>query len=157
MYWGRKVVMENIDTKELDARLEDIRPDDIDIFTETNSKYIAHGAKAFYYYMKDVLESKNILLKDVYMRSDVTESYGGKIITMTKHTKNRDLIIRFCLAGHFSLLETNRALKLYGMTPLYSKNERDVVIIVAINNRRFQLSEVNELLSSRGFPVLSKE
>ena len=47
------------------------------------------------------------MLKDVYMRSDVTESYGGKIITMTKHTKNRDLIIRFCLAGHFSLVETN--------------------------------------------------
>lgn len=149
--------MEDIDTKELDAKLKGIRPEEVDSFSEVNSKYLAHGAKAFYYYMKDVLESKNILLKDVYVRSDVTESYGGKIITMAKHTKNRDLIIRFCLAGHFTLTETNRALKLYGMTPLYSKSERDVIIIVAINNRRYQLSEVNEMLESHGFPILSKD
>lgn len=148
--------MENIDTRELDSNLNDLKPEDIDIYTNANSKYIAHGEKAFYYYMKDVFDTKNIMLKDVYMRSDVTESYGGKIITMTKHTKNRDLIIRFCLAGHFSLVETNRALKLYGMAPLYSKSERDVIIIVAINNRRYQLSEVNEMLSSHGFPILSK-
>ena len=74
---------------------------------------------------------------------------------MEKHTKNRDLIIRFCIAGHFSLRETNRALKLYGMTPLYSRNKRDVCIILAINNRIFDLSQVDDLLTGQGFLQLS--
>ena len=126
-------------TDELDKILESVRPEQINIYYKNNRQYMAEGKKTFYYYMKDVLESKNILLKDVYSFAGVTESYGSKILTMEKHTKNRDLIIRFCIAGHFLLGETNRALKLYGMSPLYAKDKRDACLIVAINNRNYDL------------------
>lgn len=82
-----------------------------------------------------LLHEKNIKLKDVYSFAGVTESYGSKIVTMEKHTKDRDLIIRLCLAGHFNWDETNRALKLYGLSELYAKDPRDACIIVAVNNR----------------------
>lgn len=87
----------------------------------------------------------------------MTESYGSKILTMEKHTKNRDLIIRFCIAGHFLLGETNRALKLYGMSPLYAKDKRDACLIVAINNRKYDLFEIDNLLEEHGLPQLSAE
>lgn len=148
--------MEEIRTQDLDEMLKGMKIDDLDDFPKDIAKYIERGDKAFYYYMKDVLDSKSIQLKEMYARADVSESYGSKVLSMIKHTKNRDLIIRFCLAGHFNLDETNRALKLYGYSPLYSKNKRDVVIIVAINNRCYQINEVNTLLETSGFDTMTK-
>ena len=76
---------------------------------------------------------------------------------MESHTKNRDLIIRLCIAGRFLVDEINRALKLYGMTPLYAKDKRDACIIVAINNRKYDLFEIDDLLEKQGLEKLSKE
>ena len=105
--------------------------------------------------MKNTVEKKGLFLKDVYLSAGVSESYGGKIITMEKHTKNRDLIIRLCLAGHFDLTETNRALKLYGMSELYPKISRDACIIVAINNHIFDQLSVDECLRAEGMRPLT--
>lgn len=149
--------MKEKSTDELDEQLDNLKPGQIEEYFKTNGEYMAEGKKAFYYYMKDVLESKNILLKDVYSFAGVTESWGGKIITMEKHTKNRDLILRLCIAGHFALEEINRALKLYGMNPLYSKEKRDACIIVAINNRKYDLDEIDQILISQDLEKLSSE
>lgn len=149
--------MKEKSTDELDEQLDNLKLVQIDEYFKTNGEYMAEGKKAFYYYMKDVLESKNILLKDVYIFAGVTESWGGKIITMEKHTKNRDLILRLCIAGHFALEEINRALKLYGMNPLYSKDKRDACMIVAINNRKYDLAEIDQILESQGLEKLSAE
>ena len=144
-------------TNELDEMLDGVSPKKLDDYFKANREYLANGEKAFYYYMKDVIESKHLLLKDVYSFAGVTESWGGKIITMEKHTKNRDLILRLCIAGHFTLEEINRALKLYGMTPLYAKNKRDACIIVAIKNRIYDLYEIDEILEKQGMKKFSIE
>ena len=149
--------MQEKPTNELDEMLEKMRPDELSGFYKENSRYMADDKKGFYYYFKDVIETKNIFLKDIYSFAGVTESWGGKIITMEKHTKNRDLIIRLCIAGHFSLEELNRALKLYGMTPLYAKDKRDACLIVSINNRIYDLAEIDELLENQGFSKLSAD
>ncbi|MCQ2529039.1 MAG: hypothetical protein MJ108_08000 [Saccharofermentans sp.] len=146
--------MEEIKTQDLDEILKGVKVDDLDELPKDITQYTERGDKAFYYYIKDVLDSKRIRMKDMYARADVSESYGSKIVSMVKHTKNRDLIIRLCLAGHFNVDETSRALKLYGYSPLYSKNKRDVIIIVAINNRCYQISEVNNMLIAAGFDTL---
>ena len=147
--------MQEKKTADLDALLETMRPDQAAEFFEENREELADEGKAFYYYMKNAFDAKSLKLKDIYSFAGVSESWGEKILRMEKHTKNRDLIIRFCIAGHFSLRETNRALKLYGMTPLYSRNKRDVCIILAINNRIFDLSQVDDLLTGQGFVQLS--
>ena len=149
--------MQKKSTNELNDLLENMKPDQLDSYLKDNSKYMADEKKAFYYYMKDVLDEKNIKLKDVYSFAGVTESYGSKIVTMEKHTKDRDLIIRLCLAGHFSWDETNRALKLYGLSELYAKDPRDACIIVAVNNRIFDMYEIDEMLIKRGLKKLSTE
>jgi len=144
-------------TNELNDLLENMKPDQLDSYLKDNSKYMADEKKAFYYYMKDVLDEKNIKLKDVYSFAGVTESYGSKIVTMEKHTKDRDLIIRLCLAGHFNWDETNRALKLYGLSELYAKDPRDACIIVAVNNRIFDMYEIDEMLIRQGLKKLTTE
>ena len=147
--------MQEKKTADLDALLETMRPDQAAEFFEENREDMADEGKAFYYYMKNAFDAKSLKLKDIYSFAGVSESWGEKILRMERHTKNRALIIRFCIAGHFSLRETNRALKLYGMTPLYSRNKRDVCIILAINNRIFDLSQVDDLLTGQGFVQLS--
>ena len=112
---------------------------------------------AFYYYMKDIVEAKNIRFKDMYILAGVSESYGEKIIRMEKHTKSRDLLIRLCIAGHFSIVETNKALKLYGMNTLYSKDKRDAALIVALNNRIYDLFEIDDILEKQGLSKLTVE
>ena len=74
-----------------------------------------------------------------------------------KNTKNRDLIIRFCIAGRFTLYEINTALKLYGMAPLYAKDKRDACIIVAVNNKKYKMYEIDDILEEYGFLKLSKD
>ncbi len=147
--------MQEKPTNELDQMLSEMKPGELSGFYQENSKYLAEGQKAFYYYFKDVIEEKNIFLKDVYSFAGVTESWGGKIITMERHTKNRDVILRLCIAGHFTLEELNRALKLYGMTPLYAKDRRDAAIIVAVNNRIYDLARIDEILEEQGLLKLS--
>ena len=149
--------MQKKPTDELNAILENAKPGQIDGYLKENRDYLALGEKAFYYYMKDTLEEKNMRLEEVYSFAGVSESYGGQILRMEKHTKNRDLILRLCIAGHFSWDETNRALKLYKMTELYAKDPRDACLIVAINNRIFDLGEIDDLLEEQGLAKLSKE
>lgn len=137
-------------TNELNELLENAKPNQLEGYLKQNRQYLANDPKAFYYYMKDVLDAKRIRLKEVYLAAGVSESYGSKIIRMEKHTTDRDLILRLCLGGRFNWQETNRALKLYGMTELYAKDPRDACLIVAINNRVFDMYEVDEMLKEQG-------
>ncbi len=149
--------MKNKPTSELIHELLNMQPKQLNEFLHNNKKYLADEKRAFYYYVKDVVDEKGIKLKDLYISAGVNEGYAGKIVRMEKHTKNRDFIIRLCLGGHFTWEETQRALKLYGMTELYPKNARDTAIIVAINNRIYDVYEVDAMLQEQGFSKLSSE
>lgn len=144
-------------TYEVEELLSNMKPAELGSFYKENRSSMVDDKKAFYYYMKDIAESKNIMFKEMYLFAGVSESYGEKIIRMEKHTKNRDLIIRLCIAGHLSLVEINKALKLYGMNPLYSKNKRDACLIVAVNNRIYDLYEIDNILEKQGLQILTTE
>ncbi len=144
-------------TEELNKLLGSKKPDQLGEYLKSSREFLINDKKAFYYYMKDIFDEKRIKLKDVYIYAGVSESYGEKILSMTKHTRNRDLILRFCLAGHCNWQETNRALKLYGMNELYAKDARDACIIVAINNRIFNLDKIDEMLSGHGLKKITRE
>jgi len=144
-------------TDEMENALLKTRPDQLDSYLKTNSQYLVDDDRAFYFYMKEVLKRKNVMLKDLYARMNVSESYGGKILTMEKHTQNRDLIISYCIAGHFDWNETSRALKLYGYNELYAKDPRDAVIMVALNNRIYDFDTIDEMLESKGLSRISRE
>ena len=143
-------------TDELNELLLNTDIGDYEQYCKDNNQYLIDGERSFYEYYKSVIKEKKIKLRDVYISADVSESYGGKIIRMeNKHTTDRDLIIRLCLGGHFNWIETNRALKLYGFSELYAKIPRDALIIIAINERKYDIHKLNSLLESNGFDRLS--
>ncbi|MBR6151884.1 MAG: hypothetical protein IKQ25_11425 [Lachnospiraceae bacterium] len=148
--------MKQKSTDELNALLQNIKPDQLEKYIKENRQYLADDQKEFYYYVKDILDKKRIKLKDVYLAAGISESFGGKIIRMEKHAADRDMIIKLCLAGRFNWKETNRALKLYGMCELYSKDPRDACIIVAINNRIYNVYDIDAMLRERKLKGLVK-
>lgn len=149
--------MQEKSTYEVEEILKSMRPDQLQQFYKDNSSSMIDEKKAFYYYMKDIVEAKRIFFKDIYIQSGVSESYGEQLMRMEKHTKNRDLIIRFCIAGHFSVDETNKALKLYGMNPLYGKDRRDACLIMAINRRKYDMFEIDDMLEQNGLKKISAD
>ncbi len=147
--------MEQKPTDELNKMLENMKPGELDGYLAQNRSFLTGDEKSFYHYMKNTVHEKGIKLKDMYAFAGFSESYGSKLLTQEKHTTDRDMILRLCLAGHLSWNETNRALKLYGFSELYAKDPRDACLIVEINNRVFDLYKINEELQKRGLILLS--
>ena len=42
------------------------------------------------------------------------------------------------------------------MKPLYAKDKRDACIIVAVNHRKYDLGDIDEILENQGLTKLSK-
>ena len=142
-------------TDELNKLLENMKPGELDEYLEENQEYIAGTDRSFYEYMKTTIRSKGIKLKDVYQFAGFSESFGSQLLYRDKHTTDRDMIIRLCLAGHFTWDEMNRALKIYGFSELYAKDPRDACLIVQINNRVYDIYQINDELAKRGLELLS--
>lgn len=150
--------MKEKSTDEMDKLLAKVKTNKVGQFLEQNKDFMANEEKQFTYYMKDVLASKDrkLYYNDWYTMAGLSVKYGAKILNMEQHTKDRDVIIRFCIAGRFTLDETNRALKLYGMRALYSKDARDVCIITALHNRVYDFCEIDDQLEAQGLEILTK-
>lgn len=118
----------------------------IDKFMKENSDEIISDIKPFATYVRKLIKEKGISQQDIFINADLSASYGYKIISEEKHTKQRDTILRICFASHFNFEETQRALTIYGMSPLYPRFSRDAVLIVALNNKIFDVQRVNEYL-----------
>ena len=104
-----------IDTRNLDNQLLETKVSGIGrYFMDNKSKFIdIHYA--FEAYFKNVIKENHRKLKDVYLYAGYSESYGSKILSGEKHTTNRDVIIKLCVAGHFTLSQIDKALRLYGI------------------------------------------
>ena len=148
--------MKNKSTGDLDNILTHTHPEDFDKFIDDNSDEFFSKDKAFSDYMHSILNSKGLQQQDVFINADVPERYGYKLLSEQKKTRKRDVILRICYACFMTVDETNRALKLYGMSPLYSRNSRDAFIIVYFNDHQGSIQEMSEALIIHGFdPLLS--
>lgn len=134
-------------TKAKPQELKDILQENMDSFED--------DTKPFSAFMRKTIREKGLKQQDVFLNADLPEGYGYKLISGEKHTKKRDIILRICIASKFNLKETQKALKLYGMSPLYAKFKRDAALIIAINSSVNDPHEVDALLSEYGMEALS--
>ena len=141
-------------------RIETLRPDPkaLSAFLEEFRGELLPAERPFAAYMRAKCKEKGILQQTIFLAADLSENYGYKLIAEEKHTANRDVILRICLAAHFDLEETQEALILYGMAPLYERLARDLIFLVAIRNRLWDIHQVNDLLIRCGkVPMLKEE
>ena len=141
-------------TNSLDRILKQTKPEQIDGYLEHNQDELIDEEKPFSKYMKLCIRENGLTQQDVFIRADMSESYGYKILSQEKHTTQRDTILRLCIAARLTLEETQRALKMYGMSPLYSRVSRDAVLMVALNEGTADITDVNILLQEHGMSPL---
>ena len=150
--------IESIDTEELKDYLMSKKVKDI-------GKLLVEKGDAVIYditnkncsdYMKDLIKQKGFTFRKVISLAGMNESYGRQVLSGKKGISKRDTIIRICIASNFSVVETNRALKLYNMPVLYVKNKRDAVIMIAINEGENYVENVNKLLIKNSLDPLKK-
>ena len=128
----------------------------LDEYWKENASDMLPAGDAFSSYFRETLKRHGNAQNDTFVIADIPERYGYKLVSGEKKTRKRDLILRLCLAGSFSLEETNRALKMYGFSPLYARDRRDAVIITCINTNHCAPDYVNELLQHyRQLPLAS--
>ena len=141
-------------TKELVDILGKTHISEFDKFCKEQKDSMDPDEHAFSEYIKSLLKEKKMTQQMVFLKADIPERYGYKLLSGEKHTRQRDVILRICYAAEMTLEETQRALQKYGMPQLYAKIPRDALLIIIFNERPGGIIEVNELLSEKGMDML---
>ncbi|MBR3186308.1 MAG: hypothetical protein IKF48_09245 [Oscillospiraceae bacterium] len=137
-------------SKRLNEELLNVGTSELPDFLEQHREDLITSPHPFADYMRTKFREKGILRQNVFPAADLSENYGYKLIAEEKHTRQRDTILRLCMAARFRLEEVQEALILYGMAPLHGRLARDAVLTVAIQNGIYDLCAVNRLLESCG-------
>lgn len=146
--------MEKKSTAELEHILGQTTTSNIEEYLTGNAESLLVKSKPFSAYMHEMIRKYGKTQQEIFLQADFPERFGYKILSEEKHTKQRDYIIRICYATGMNLDETQRALTLYGMAPLYARIPRDAVLMIAFNQHKGNILDVNTLLSTHKLPTL---
>ena len=144
-------------SRRLNEELLNVGPNELAAFLERHREDLITSPQSFADYMRMKFREKGILQQHVFLAADLSENYGYKLIAEEKHTRQRDTILRLCLAARFRPEEVQEALILCGMAPLHGRFPRDAVRMAAIRNGVSDLREVNALLRRCGQVPLVKD
>ena len=137
---------------EFEEELLRLTPAELPAFLKRREGELIRGERPWAEYMRGKFKEKGVLQQEVFLAADLPERYGYKLISEQKHTAQRDVILRICLAARFDLGETQEALILYGMAPLYARIPRDAAFIVAFRSRIYDIHDVDAILRENDLP-----
>ena len=146
--------MKEKNTAELEKILGSTHLNSFDAFCAENKESMLEECRGFSCYVKNLLKEKGLSQQLVFLKADIPERYGYKLLSGEKKTRQRDVILRICYAGEFTIEETRRALEKYEMPGLYAKIPRDALLILAFQERPGSILDVNSLLKKHGFKPL---
>ena len=135
-------------SKSLNAATMQLSPNKLSAYLAAQT----FSPRPFTDFMRQVFREKKLSQKEIFIRADLDDRYGYKLISGEKQTQQRDIILRICLAAEFTLGETQEALVLYGMAPLYEKIQRDTAFIVAFSTRICDIHDVDAMLRENNLP-----
>lgn len=141
-------------TENLTRVLQSGDPTKVGELLEENREKLIDMPRPFAVYFRELLKRYGLTQNEVIDRAGFSQPYGYRLLSEDRRTKQRDYILRFCIAGGFPLEEIQRLLKLYGMSPLYPRIPRDAVLISAIGNGMRETASVDALLLQQGMQPL---
>ncbi len=125
------------DRKQLDAYMESIR----DKYPTDFSQYLRH-----------IMKSRGVDTGWLYRNAYLERTFAYQIVRGARHP-SRDKIMLIALALKMDLTETQRALEMSNAGILYPKDERDSLLIYAVEHS-MSIRDANALLASYGFNEL---
>lgn len=140
--------MELKTTDELNHEIKSVT--DIEDFLTRNKRHLLTCSLPQHLNM--LLSQKGISRAEVVRGSLLDRAYVYQIFSGTK-TPSRDKLIAIAFGLRLSDDETQKMLKLSGNRELYTRDERDALILFALQRKK-TIFEINELLISHNFTVL---
>ena len=126
--------MDESTTKKLDSILSGIN-DTREMEDYFQNPKVSDNYDSFLDYFKSLDKVRSLPDSDLIKLSGIEKSYYYQIMKGSK-TPSRDKVLRLCIGAGLSYRETIRALEVSGNAILYSKNRRDIIITVAINQKQ---------------------
>ncbi len=141
-------------TEELEKVLGNTHINETSKYLKENADELLDPDRPFADYMRKLIKEKNLFQQDIFLKADIPDRYGYKLLSEEKRTKQRDVILRLCYAAELTLEETQKALKIYGMPELYARVPRDAVLMIIFNNRPGSIIDANSYLKKNGVEIL---
>ena len=135
--------MSSRNTEDICELIKAVRIKEIADFIE---KEVCEPLPSISEFLTGYIQEHNLSSAQVIKDSGLSPDYAYAILNGNRKNPARDRVIALCLAMHMTLEEVQATLKLC-KTFLYAKDIRDAVIMVCINQRIFNVNEVNLILS----------
>lgn len=108
----------------------------------------------FFNFLYECMDSKGKSPKDLIRHTQLSKSYIYKLLS-GQRSVSRDSLLQIAFAIELNLDETNLLLKYANLSELYSRDERDCVIIFALLHNH-SLTDLDEILYSYNLTPLKK-
>ena len=139
-------------TEELDKVLDGVSSEEQ--LQEYLDCYTNKEGYGFCQYFNEYLAEHDVVHAEVIADSNLDKDYATQITNGTRRNPGRDKALALCIAAGMKKDEINRALKLLNISPLYSRNKRDSVLLLCINKEIRKVIYINLELERLGFPIL---
>lgn len=140
--------MKQVSTKELYHEIKNAT--DVEDFLVRNHSQMLHVTLSEHLQM--LLSQKNLSRAEVVRSSLLDRSYVYQIFSGEK-TPSRDKLLALSFGLRLTDQETQKMLKLSGNRELYARDERDALILYAIQHRQ-TIMQANELLFCHNLALL---
>lgn len=121
-------------------------------FWERHKKQIVHQPLSEY--LSELLAERGLKRSDVVVRTGLDKAYVYQIFGGRKKNPSRNTLITIAFGMKFSEEETQRMLRLSGRRELWPKDERDALLLFAIQ-RGMSLEDVHDELERYGLKPLA--
>lgn len=119
------------------------------------SEHAKDSGETFQSFLLRQIESRGLDKTEVVKRSGISSNYVYQILSGTRNNPGRDKVIALCIASEMTYRQTQQALEISELAPLYPRDERDVRIAIAINKGIVDAIEVNLVLDKYGLAPLN--
>lgn len=124
-----------------------IEEDPYEFLNKMDNHKLASNKSLFTAFFYQMLDEKNISIKEITLKTNISQSHLYQIISGTKGV-GRDKAILISTAMELTLDQTQKFLELSQNSPLYPKVKRDAIIICCIEFG-MSITEINEKLEEK--------
>lgn len=111
--------------------------------SEKDSEFLQYSLPQ---YLNQLLEQKSLSKSDVITRGNLSKDYAYQIFSGKKTAPSRDKLLAIAIGMSLTTEETQTLLKIAGLSTLYPRKRRDMIILFAIQNG-YSLFDINECLA----------
>ncbi|MDO4383091.1 MAG: hypothetical protein Q4C18_01205 [Eubacteriales bacterium] len=141
--------MKDLQTENLNNQLKSASTEDFDSYVE-NLQQIPTLPEFFSSY----IARHNLKASQIIRESGISSGYAYEILDGKKKNPSRDYLLALCLGAHMDLPDVQRALRIAQLGELYAKVPRDAAIMIHINNKNWNIMNINMFLEEHDLDVI---